>query len=64
LNISRVIKNDSFFLILVGIANMYMGLIALLMYFTTLSNLQWLHDCLINMLVGFLLLLSAYFPLK
>src|SRR4051812_24467848 len=62
LYIARLIKSDHLLFILTAVANMAIGVTAVSLYLIDRSDLQWLHQCLINLLIGFLLLVVIYFP--
>jgi hypothetical protein len=64
LQLARLIKSDHLIFTLTAIANMTIGVTAVLLYLINKADLQWLHQCLINLLVGFLLLIVVYFPFK
>ena len=62
--LTNLVQKDNLILIFTAIANMAIGISAVIMYFTDQSDIQWLHQCLINLLIGFLLLVTAYIPFK
>ena len=64
LRLANFVTRHNLILIFTAIANMAIGLTAAIMYFTDQSDNQWLHECLINMLIGFLLMITVYIPFK
>ena len=64
LYLARLIKSDHFLFVLTAVANMAIGVTTVILYLIDRSDLQWLHQCLINLLIGFLLLVVIYFPFK
>jgi membrane-associated HD superfamily phosphohydrolase len=64
LHLVRIIKSGHLLFIVTAIGNMAIGITAVLLYLIDKADLQWLHQCLINLLVGFLLLIVVYLPFK
>jgi hypothetical protein len=64
LHLARLIRSDQLLFILTAIANMAIGIMAVILYLIDKADLEWLHQCLINLLAGFLLLIVVYFPFR
>jgi hypothetical protein len=64
LHLVRLIDSNHLLFIFTAIANMAIGITAVLLYLIDTADLPWLHKCLINLLAGFLLIILAYFPWK
>ena len=57
----KVIKNSSYWYIMPGVFNLFIGILAIVLYSQGEAELAWLNKCLINLLLGFLILADAYF---
>lgn len=55
--ISKLMKNNTNILyILTGTLNLSVGIICIVLFVLKQADMQWLNKCLINMLVGFLII--------
>ena len=64
LHLARLIKSDQLLFTLIAIANMTIGITAVILYLMDKTDLQWLHQCLMNLLAGFILIIIVYFPVR
>src|SRR5688572_29634796 len=65
LRLLTVIKsNTNFLYILMGILNLFVGILCVILYYFSLADLPWLHDCLLNLLIGFVMLADTFIILK
>ena len=60
LRVLRVIKNSSYWYIMPAVFNLFIGSLAIFLYLTGKAELFWLNACLINMLIGFVMIVDTY----
>jgi len=60
--ISKLMKNNiNILYILIGTLNLSVGIICIVLFVLKQADMQWLNKCLINMLVGFLIIADTIF---
>lgn len=57
----RLVNNANFFYILFGTLNLCIAVVCLVLYFLERADMQWLNKCLLNMLVGFVVIADVCF---
>lgn len=60
LRIIKIIRNTQLVYILFGSLNCLIGIFCIYLYFTGRSDLAWLHKCLLNLLLGIILLADSF----
>lgn len=61
LRIFRIVPNSSYWYIMPAIFNLFIGVFALFLYSTNQMEMSYFNKCLINLLIGFILLSDSYF---
>ena len=61
IRIFKVISNSSFWYITVAVFNLFIGALALILYFSGNTDHSWLNLCLVNLLIGFILIADTFF---
>lgn len=65
LRLLTVIKsNTNVLYIFMGTLNLIVGILCVILYYLSLADLPWLHNCLLNLLVGFVILADTFFIFK
>ncbi len=54
-------KNTHLFYVLIGTVNLSVGILCIFLYFLQQADMQWLNKCLLNLLVGFLIVSDTLF---
>jgi hypothetical protein len=60
LRILRVVKKSSYWYIMPAVFNLFIGGLAIFLYFSGKAELSWLNACLINLLIGFVMMADTY----
>ena len=61
LRIIRILRNNiSFFYLMVAVANIYTGILSAILYFLGKINLWWFDRCLLNLIVGVVILADGW----
>ena len=61
LRLFRVFSNYSLWYIMPGVFNLSIGIIGILLYILGEAELSWLNKCLVNLLLGFVMLTDTLF---
>ena len=61
IRIFKVISNSSYWYITVAVFNLFIGALALILYFSGNTDHSWLNLCLVNLLIGFILIADTFF---
>lgn len=65
LRLLTVIKsNTNVLYIFMGTLNLIVGIFCIILYYLSLADLPWLHDCLLNLLIGFVILTDTFIIFK
>lgn len=63
--LSRIFKliksNTHLIYILIGTVNLSVGILSIVLYFLQQADMQWLNKCLLNLLLGFLIVSDTIF---
>lgn len=65
LRLLTIIKsNTNVLYIFMGILNLMVGLLCVILYYLSLADMPWLHACLLNLLIGFVILADTFIIFK
>ncbi len=60
--IFKLIKSNTHLIyILIGTVNLSVGILSIVLYFLQQADMQWLNKCLLNLLLGFLIVSDTIF---
>lgn len=62
LRIMKIIRNNSMLIyVLVGTLNVFLAITGITLFVADHADMEWLHKCLGNLLVGFIILCDSFF---